>query len=145
MKRRPPRSTRTDTLFPYTTLFRSDARIAVGAAALQGYHQLAGRAGLAPRCVGRRQHRLDALDGRVHGASGAAGLLDGQGLEALATPKAIGVEQEGDLVHFAAEPDHEDPGEVRMACGAPAGEPNGRTPVRNPVTKAHPVARRSPE
>src|SRR3546814_2558940 len=26
MKRRPPRSTRTDTLFPYTTLFRSPAR-----------------------------------------------------------------------------------------------------------------------
>src|SRR3546814_9119385 len=25
MKRRPPRSTRTDTLFPYTTLFRSQA------------------------------------------------------------------------------------------------------------------------
>src|SRR3546814_17848503 len=25
MRRRPPRSTRTDTLFPYTTLFRSDA------------------------------------------------------------------------------------------------------------------------
>src|SRR3546814_2315729 len=25
MSRRPPRSTRTDTLFPYTTLFRSDA------------------------------------------------------------------------------------------------------------------------
>src|SRR3546814_6746829 len=24
MRRRPPRSTRTDTLFPYTTLFRSD-------------------------------------------------------------------------------------------------------------------------
>src|SRR3546814_17462749 len=31
--RRPPRSTRTDTLFPYTTLFRSDQReIAVGIA-----------------------------------------------------------------------------------------------------------------
>src|SRR3546814_17535202 len=27
MLRRPPRSTRTDTLFPYTTLFRSDLRI----------------------------------------------------------------------------------------------------------------------
>src|SRR3546814_13063011 len=27
MIRRPPRSTRTDTLFPYTTLFRSDAPI----------------------------------------------------------------------------------------------------------------------
>src|SRR3546814_10831365 len=26
MRRRPPRSTRTDTLFPYTTLFRSHAR-----------------------------------------------------------------------------------------------------------------------
>src|SRR3546814_20618940 len=28
MKRRPPRSTRTDTLFPYTTLFRSAAALA---------------------------------------------------------------------------------------------------------------------
>src|SRR3546814_10333079 len=27
MKRRPPRSTRTDTLFPYTTLFRSDSLV----------------------------------------------------------------------------------------------------------------------
>src|SRR3546814_16650100 len=35
MLRRPPRSTRTDTLFPYTTLFRSDA-IAVGAALAVG-------------------------------------------------------------------------------------------------------------
>src|SRR3546814_10909197 len=30
MIRRPPRSTRTDTLFPYTTLFRSDRRAAGG-------------------------------------------------------------------------------------------------------------------
>src|SRR3546814_8184927 len=30
MIRRPPRSTRTDTLFPYTTLFRSGARIFAG-------------------------------------------------------------------------------------------------------------------
>src|SRR3546814_5176910 len=29
--RRPPRSTRTDTLFPYTTLFRSTARVRMGA------------------------------------------------------------------------------------------------------------------
>src|SRR3546814_4401909 len=29
MIRRPPRSTRTDTLFPYTTLFRSDERFAL--------------------------------------------------------------------------------------------------------------------
>src|SRR3546814_20365678 len=31
MIRRPPRSTRTDTLFPYTTLFRSDRRADEGA------------------------------------------------------------------------------------------------------------------
>src|SRR3546814_3942683 len=36
MIRRPPRSTRTDTLFPYTTLFRSAA-----VARLEGFHQLA--------------------------------------------------------------------------------------------------------
>src|SRR3546814_5883835 len=33
MIRRPPRSTRTDTLFPYTTLFRSSARPSAPAAA----------------------------------------------------------------------------------------------------------------
>src|SRR3546814_8749736 len=30
MIRRPPRSTRTDTLFPYTTLFRSDDKLDLG-------------------------------------------------------------------------------------------------------------------
>src|SRR3546814_8775213 len=34
MIRRPPRSTRTDTLFPYTTLFRSGAAVGVGPAAI---------------------------------------------------------------------------------------------------------------
>src|SRR3546814_4674027 len=38
MIRRPPRSTRTDTLFPYTTLFRSDHQYLVGAAAVRGAH-----------------------------------------------------------------------------------------------------------
>src|SRR3546814_18495220 len=41
MIRRPPRSTRTDTLFPYTTLFRSvaiDVRIEVDPAALDLLH-----------------------------------------------------------------------------------------------------------
>src|SRR3546814_18454843 len=33
MIRRPPRSTRTDTLFPYTTLFRSDAQVGLFGAA----------------------------------------------------------------------------------------------------------------
>src|SRR3546814_4771468 len=40
MIRRPPRSTRTDTLFPYTTLFRSHAR---GAAHGEPDHQLIAR------------------------------------------------------------------------------------------------------
>src|SRR3546814_6670461 len=44
MIRRPPRSTRTDTLFPYTTLFRSrpgtaGGRRRSGAQALQGGHR----------------------------------------------------------------------------------------------------------
>src|SRR3546814_1328845 len=47
MIRRPPRSTRTDTLFPYTTLFRSDiaGRANPGAAG--------GGSGHRPRCAGR--------------------------------------------------------------------------------------------
>src|SRR3546814_18937512 len=40
MIRRPPRSTRTDTLFPYTTLFRSDGG-GIGAADLQYAGRLA--------------------------------------------------------------------------------------------------------
>src|SRR3546814_4229054 len=50
MIRRPPRSTRTDTLFPYTTLFRSQRRVFVSyrrvesrAAALQLHDLLASR------------------------------------------------------------------------------------------------------
>src|SRR3546814_18182646 len=36
MIRRPPRSTRTDTLFPYTTLFRSEFEEGVGEVAIYG-------------------------------------------------------------------------------------------------------------
>src|SRR3546814_8048250 len=37
MIRRPPRSTRSDTLFPYTTLFRSVCSVRAGLAGLQGF------------------------------------------------------------------------------------------------------------
>src|SRR3546814_15525471 len=47
MIRRPPRSTRTDTLFPYTTLFRSDGSCGVGAGA--------------GGCTGGGPHRADRL------------------------------------------------------------------------------------
>src|SRR3546814_19391046 len=46
MIRRPPRSTRTDTLFPYTTLFRSGGR--------GGIHEV--EAGALRRLLGRLQH-----------------------------------------------------------------------------------------
>src|SRR3546814_6979275 len=41
MIRRPPRSTRTDTLFPYTTLFRSVHIVGAGPAGLMAAHQFA--------------------------------------------------------------------------------------------------------
>src|SRR3546814_2734047 len=40
MIRRPPRSTRTDTLFPYTTLFRSEDAVAYAARILQDQLQV---------------------------------------------------------------------------------------------------------
>src|SRR3546814_4427957 len=66
MIRRPPRSTRTDTLFPYTTLFRSAA--AAGGAAPRGRPALQ-RPAANPRCrqlgfwvrlrLHRRRRRID--------------------------------------------------------------------------------------
>src|SRR3546814_10025901 len=67
MIRRPPRSTRTDTLFPYTTLFRSQG--AQGAGRQQG----------GPGGVARRLQRLrqgaHGQERRPAGASRRAGLL----------------------------------------------------------------------
>src|SRR3546814_8228985 len=63
MRRRPPRSTRTDTLFPYTTLFRSGARrdydarhLAPGGIRERGE----GVSVLPPRRRSRRRHRRGA-------------------------------------------------------------------------------------
>src|SRR3546814_9235663 len=57
MIRRPPRSTRTDTLFPYTTLFRSDDD-----AIFTGYAQFSAQI----RSIGRRSCRhAQAIDGTV--------------------------------------------------------------------------------
>src|SRR3546814_20917653 len=51
MIRRPPRSTRTDTLFPYTTLFRSDGRVGVLLGALDGIQPIAVGLGAQRRLV----------------------------------------------------------------------------------------------
>src|SRR3546814_4952869 len=49
MRLRPPRSTRTDTLFPYTTLFRSPELIARGKKKLTFDRSLKSRFGVIPR------------------------------------------------------------------------------------------------
>src|SRR3546814_6696078 len=59
MIRRPPRSTRTDTLFPYTTLFRSEGR--------------RGSAGSGARA----RHRGVAAHGGAGGGAAAPGALGG--------------------------------------------------------------------
>src|SRR3546814_15338680 len=69
MIRRPPRSTRTDTLFPYTTLFRSRDVEEAGRAADQraaGKHQLRQR--LQPALVQRAGAVGDALAAFQHRA-----------------------------------------------------------------------------
>src|SRR3546814_10971925 len=90
MIRRPPRSTRTDTLFPYTTLFRSG----VGATAPQALF-----------LVGERDHadralRLERLAQRAggHGDGDAGGVVDRAGAQ------VPGVEVAGEQDHFFRPP-----------------------------------------
>src|SRR3546814_6686603 len=74
MIRRPPRSTRTDTLFPYTTLFRSDELVEVGEAPSEpasGARQRADpdrRAGGGPDQEFHLAHSHHARGQRHHGA-----------------------------------------------------------------------------
>src|SRR3546814_6392370 len=56
MIRRPPRSTRTDTLFPYTTLFRSRARSAHRAGVGRARGQLVGGRNRPRRRLPRNRH-----------------------------------------------------------------------------------------
>src|SRR3546814_4472119 len=60
MRRRPPRSTRTDTLFPYTTLFRSVVQDRVDAGARAVAEGAADRA--ARVCVSRSEFPLGAWE-----------------------------------------------------------------------------------
>src|SRR3546814_12877471 len=62
MIRRPPRSTRTDTLFPYTTLFRSEAAALAGGGRthlLLPGHELGARKRTVAIAVDRREARRD--------------------------------------------------------------------------------------
>src|SRR3546814_16132172 len=76
MIRRPPRSTRTDTLFPYTTLFRSGLWRALAVAALAGGKDVALTVDhdQAAHLLARLQpHATHAGRGATHRAHGAAG------------------------------------------------------------------------
>src|SRR3546814_1435821 len=97
MHRQPPRSTRTDTLFPYTTLFRSDpvplrrgrrGTVLAGPRLLSTVHFLeAGEAGgeVGDEVVAMLQPGMDAQGraGRVPAGRGAHGGGVGQDHEAL--------------------------------------------------------------
>src|SRR3546814_13590294 len=89
MIRRPPRSTRTDTLFPYTTLFRSEARptaivdvdardLGIGVLVDVDEGQVATQQPVAG--VGLRQARVDdgTVDRHVAGRAGLTPLVAGE-------------------------------------------------------------------
>src|SRR3546814_17487418 len=78
MIRRPPRSTRTDTLFPYTTLFRSSG------GALTGPEPLRVQAGGRGRGGGVASSQKTTLPGPLPTPESVAPMLEFQGLSALA-------------------------------------------------------------
>src|SRR3546814_7272227 len=70
MIRRPPRSTRTDTLFPYTTLFRSDQGIAIGC--IQSFRGMGDRieSGCDRQFDGEGQREVDVVENDLRQYSG---------------------------------------------------------------------------
>src|SRR3546814_19288246 len=79
MVRRPPRSTRTDTLFPYTTLFRS---VEIGADILD--HDIGGVAPAADRdvAIGQRKAVERGAIGAVdHREAGARLMVESHGID----------------------------------------------------------------
>src|SRR3546814_13500813 len=102
MIRRPPRSTRTDTLFPYPTLFRSgsDAQASAGGDLdpdITDLDQLPGAylAGLAQLDLAIHAHRA-AGDQRL---AGTAAVANPHQLEQLVEFDEVAVELEVELVH----------------------------------------------
>src|SRR3546814_8210887 len=71
MIRRPPRSTRTDTLFPYTTLFRSPGKRMANSPSSRNHGTTDSALGRARRCAGvdgrgpGRASAVDAADDRI--------------------------------------------------------------------------------
>src|SRR3546814_6019096 len=71
MRRRPPRSTRTDTLFPYTTLFRSSGQRGQRESALQHHTPAVALRGHASEGGAEVRVRGDVFGGLVGGGLGS--------------------------------------------------------------------------
>src|SRR3546814_20681029 len=123
MRRRPPRSTRTDTLFPYTTLFRSKGM----AALLQGQNDLAGTE---PDDMGREVHDVGTVDS-IGDGDGAIIHPDIAG-DGAARPLAASERLQPGRARPGAQ--HEDaPLESRAVEGPEAGRAAGRGRVGKSV------------
>src|SRR3546814_16253488 len=101
MIRRPPRSTRTDTLFPYTTLFRSLAAAGLHRLTNEEAEQLVLAAAIFGDLVGVGGYNLgdDCLD-----RAGIGGLLQAPLLDAL---RRLVAGRQHQFDHFLAMPDRQ--------------------------------------
>src|SRR3546814_2216055 len=95
MIRRPPRSTRTDTLFPYTTLFRSDQ---VDVVLFGQARDLLGRVAQRKRLAVRDTCAIEDASGLAHGIFRAAGVVLG-GRLAPELAGGLGKQRSGDVDH----------------------------------------------
>src|SRR3546814_20719617 len=130
MTRRPPRSTRTDTLFPYTTLVRSGQRLAAQvrrAAARQGLTPLRkGSRGGTPR-LGRGRHAVALARFRANGRRVVvkARIVRNKGIRFRAAQRAkpisylarAGVTHDGRDAAFFADPGYAPQPPTRAAPG----------------------------
>src|SRR3546814_9462005 len=122
MIRRPPRSTRTDTLFPYTTLFRSEYRLDVQAAA-------AG-AGQAHRDPAKGRGGLEVDRAYLRKVQARSGRADGDGAPQQSAHRAARASA------LRTEPQADAVGGPPAALCAQFGCQTGRAHVRTPVTNA---------
>src|SRR3546814_19955100 len=139
MIRRPPRSTRTDTLFPYTTLFRSEGDRGAGGGRQQEADDLAAlrilrytsaeHHGARHQAAVAERLALDVLHRRLAAAMDPAGLQQSQEQRA----RVLVVNAEHHVRHHAVElvagelPATAPAPPLRSAIGSAAGRARGRT------------------